>query len=79
MRSTSVSGRRQPLGRAAAPPAEVTVLSIAASSEPSRAPLSVRVSSRFARVAASISTSRSLRSRDGLAQGGRAPIWVRST
>ena len=60
-------------------PADVTVQSIASSSEPRRSPASVRVSSRLARVAGSIAIVLPVASRAGGASGRRLPTWVRST
>ncbi|MGY4367117.1 hypothetical protein ACVW1A_003182 [Bradyrhizobium sp. LB1.3] len=60
-------------------PAEVTVQSIASSSEPRRSPASVRVSSRLARVAGSIAIVAPEASRAGGDSGGCLPTWVRST
>ena len=60
-------------------PAEVTVRSIASSSEPRRSPASVRISSRLPRVAWSIAMVAPALSRNGGDSGGRLPICVRST
>ena len=60
-------------------PAEVTVRSIASSSEPRRSPESVRISSRLPRVAWSIAMVAEAASRNGGDSGGRLPICVRST
>ena len=59
-------------------PADVTVQSIASSSEPLRSPESVRVSSRLARVAGSIAIVALEASCDGGDNGGRCPSCVRS-
>jgi len=59
-------------------PAEVTVQSIASSSEPRRSPANVRVNSRLARVAGSIAMVVPAASRDGGDSGGRFPTCVRS-
>ncbi len=60
-------------------PAALTLRSIAATSEPRRSPVSVRMSSRLARVAASIASVAPCCSRIGGDSGGRLPSWVRST
>ena len=66
-------------GRAAARPAPVTVRSIAPIRLPRRSPERVAVSSRLARVAASISMASPAASRTGGLSAGRAPICVFST
>ena len=78
MAAGSVSGlaSRSASSRA---PAGVTVRSMVASSDPSRAPLKVRVSSRLARVAASISRLAPRARRVGGESAGRASNWVRLT
>ena len=60
-------------------PATVTVRSIASQSEPRRSPESVRISSRLARVAASMESVVAAASRVGGDSGGRCPSCVRST
>ncbi len=59
-------------------PADVTVQSIASSSDPRRSPESVRVNSRLARVAGSIAIVVPAASRVGGDSGGRFPTCVRS-
>ena len=77
-RSGSVSGAASRCA-SSREPADVTVRSIAASSEPRRSPPSVRISSRFARVAWSIDSVAPCASRTGGDSGGRLPSCVRST
>jgi hypothetical protein len=72
---------RGPASRSAssrAPPG-VTVQSMVASRLPARSPESVRVSSRLARVAASMASAAPAMSRAGGLRAGRLPIWVFST
>ena len=73
--SASVSGPARRSANRRAPPG-VTVQSIVASRLPARSPESVRVSSRLARVEASIARAEPDSLRLGGLRTGRLPIWV---
>ena len=77
MAATSVNGAPRRSASRRLPPG-VAQRSIAASSEPARTPDNVRVSSRLARVAASISMRPPRRRLRGRSSGGRAASCVRA-
>ena len=74
----SVRGPASRSARSRAPPG-VTVQSMVASRLPARSPERVRVSSRLARVAASMASAAPEVSREGGLSAGRLSIWVFST